>query len=108
MYKRGTIVLTPFPFTDLSGQKVRPAVIISKSLRSLDVVVLFITSKQKKSDHSTVLIHEPKTTGLKVPSAVVCDKIATLDRRVILGEMGVVPSAILKQIDSELISVLGL
>ena len=23
--KRGTVVLTPFPFTDLSGQKVRPA-----------------------------------------------------------------------------------
>jgi hypothetical protein len=26
---RGDIVLVPFPFTDLTGQKVRPAVIVS-------------------------------------------------------------------------------
>ena len=44
--KRGTVVLTPFPFTDLSGQKVRPALVVSRSDRpDPDVLLAFITSK---------------------------------------------------------------
>ncbi len=42
---RGKIVLTPFPFTDLSASKVRPAVVISNSLRSgADVILAFIST----------------------------------------------------------------
>ena len=32
--KRGTIILTPFPFTDLSNSKVRPALVISTDKRN--------------------------------------------------------------------------
>ena len=40
--KRGTVVLTPFPFTDLSGQKVRPALVVSRSDRpGSDVLLAF-------------------------------------------------------------------
>jgi mRNA interferase MazF len=42
--RRGTVVLTPFPFTDLSGQKVRPALVVSRSDRpGTDVLLAFIT-----------------------------------------------------------------
>jgi hypothetical protein len=42
---RGKIVLTPFPFTDLSGGKVRPAVVVSNSLRGgADVILAFIST----------------------------------------------------------------
>ena len=47
MYKKGSIILVPFPFTDLSGNKVRPAVIISDGKVGNDVVVVFITSQTK-------------------------------------------------------------
>lgn len=43
--RRGTIVLTPFPFTDLPGQKLRPAVAVSRSDRpGADVVFAFVTT----------------------------------------------------------------
>jgi mRNA interferase MazF len=43
--KRGTIVLTLFPFTDLTSAKRRPAVVISKTSKyKTDVIVAFISS----------------------------------------------------------------
>ncbi len=42
--QRGDIVLVPFPFTDLSGQKLRPAVIISPDPVGEDILLAFISS----------------------------------------------------------------
>ena len=43
--KRGTVILTPFPFTDLTGNKVRPAIIISVDDRQgNDVIIIFVSS----------------------------------------------------------------
>lgn len=48
MYKFGSIVLIPFPFTDLTSSKICPALIISKSNKDMDdVLVAFISSKNK-------------------------------------------------------------
>ena len=42
----GAIVLVPFPFTDLSAAKVRPALVVSRSDRSSrDVIVCFMTGR---------------------------------------------------------------
>ncbi|MCS7265851.1 MAG: hypothetical protein NZ805_13580 [Armatimonadetes bacterium] len=35
-FQRGDVVLVPFPFTDLSAQRVRPAVIVSTSEKEVD------------------------------------------------------------------------
>jgi mRNA interferase MazF len=42
---KGDIVLIPFPFTDLSGIKNRPALILAEG--EVDVTVSFITTQQK-------------------------------------------------------------
>jgi len=111
MSKKGTIVLLPFPFTDLSNQKIRPALIISNQSRSSDVVVVFITSQTKLIKNKTpflVSVLPSDLNGLKTKSAIVCNKIATLNTKIILGELGEVEPEVLESVEEALKQVLGL
>jgi mRNA interferase MazF len=84
----GTIVLTRFPFTDLSGAKRVPALVVScDNDRRSDLIVCFITSVQR-SGPDMAPIAATAGTGLKVASVVRFDKLATLDRSVIAGKLG--------------------
>jgi mRNA interferase MazF len=89
----GTIVLTAFPFTDLTSAKRRPALVISvDNHRRADLILAYITSVV-----STALDAVPITptagNGLKVPSMVRFDKIATIDKRIVSGRLGAVDPA---------------
>jgi mRNA interferase MazF len=112
--RRGTVVLTPFPFTDLSGAKVRPAVVVSRSDRPGDDVILaFISSVVPARPLPTDLVVDPshpnfRETGLKVPSIVKCDKLATVQRRIILGELGQLSPTLLRELDQRLRHALNL
>ena len=108
MYKKGTVILVPFPFTDLSGNKVRPAVIVSDGKIGTDVVVLFITSQPKLKAKHTVSLKADEQSGIKTDSKIICSKMATLEVKIVLGELGQLPSAVKKKIDVELKKVLGL
>jgi mRNA interferase MazF len=108
MYNKGDIVLTPFPFTDLSGSKVRPAVVVASHKKSFDITVVFITSQPKPNGQFVLTIEPNRQNGLKVPSAILCDKIATLDSKVIVGKIGVCSAVDVKRVDVELRRLLGL
>lgn len=108
MYKKGTIVLVPFPFTNLSGNKVRPALIISKGKIGDDIIVVFLTSQNVKKEKHLVSIAPEQKNGLKVSSKIVCAKIATLDYKVVLGELGTVSNAVQQKVNAELKIVFGL
>jgi mRNA interferase MazF len=103
----GTIVLTHFPFTDLSGAKRRPALVVSRDNdRRSDLVVCFITSIQR-SGPDMAPIAATAETGLKVASVVRFDKLATLDRSVIAGKLGVAPDDWLRRQSPTFFGVFG-
>ncbi|GBQ96521.1 hypothetical protein AA23498_2661 [Acetobacter nitrogenifigens DSM 23921 = NBRC 105050] len=91
MYAFGSIILTRFPFTDLSSDKRRPALVISRDNdRRLDLIVAFITSVPR-SGPDMVPLDVLVGTGLKVPSVVRFDKLATISPTVIAGQLGSAP-----------------
>ena len=70
MFAFGSIVLTRFPFTDLSGAKRRPALVVScANERRSDLIVCFITS-MPRSGPDLAPLNATLGTGLKVPSVV--------------------------------------
>jgi mRNA interferase MazF len=88
---KAKIVLVHFPFTDLSGSKLRPAIVIHESEH--DVIVAFISSRipssLQESDLLIAIDHpEFRSTGLKISSVIKFDKIATLSKTLIEGEIG--------------------
>lgn len=75
---KGKIVLVPFPFTDLSTSKLRPALVLVEG--ETDSVVAFISSRIPAQPATTeVLIpqdhREFGLTGLKTASIVRLDKL---------------------------------
>ena len=111
---RGSVVLTPFPFTDLQGSKVRPAIVVSPPDRMGDDVILaFISSVKPARPHPTDLLLSPSdpdfaATGLKADSILKCDKLATVQRRILLGELGTLSATLMAKVDQRLRLALGL
>ncbi|PIU56113.1 MAG: hypothetical protein COS87_03120 [Chloroflexi bacterium CG07_land_8_20_14_0_80_45_17] len=85
---KGKIVLVPFPFTDLTAAKLRPALVIYEGEK--DVVLAFLSSKvpSELSDADVLVTKNHTEAGLKVDSVIKLDKIATVLKDLIVGELG--------------------
>ena len=75
---KGAIVLTTFPFIDLRGSKLWPAIILAET--KLDLTVCFITTQTQWAVNSDVYLSPDLTNGLKGPSLIRTSKIATLHK----------------------------
>jgi len=83
---KGDIVLITFPFTDLSGSKLRPAVVLVDT--PLDLTVCFITTQVGWQEFTDVLIAPTSANGLRKHSLIRTSKIATIDRTLAKGLLG--------------------
>jgi len=106
--KRGTIVLTKFPFTDLGATKRRPAVVVSKTeSKKNDVIVAFITSAIPVSFSTTDYLFDTahkdfEHSGLKKKSVFKLDKLATLNKHIFTGELGELSTNTMKELNKKL------
>lgn len=83
---KGDIILVPFPFTDLTGNKTRPALVLYKGNK--DVTVAFISTQTSLAEPTDILLEPNNLNGLKRPSVLRLSKLATLDIAIVLGKLG--------------------
>ena len=67
-YLRNEIVLIRYPFSDLSGAKVRPAVIVSPIHPSIDVLITPLTSRTSSLQPGEFVMQDWAQAGLLVPT----------------------------------------
>ena len=97
---KGDLVLINFPFTDLSGSKLRPAVVLTQT--NLDLTVCFITTQIQWQEQTDVLLNPNSTNGLKRISLVRLSKIATIDKSLSKGLLGRLNQNELSELNSNL------
>ena len=103
---KGDIILIPFPFTDLAGSKLRPAVVLIDSV--LDITVTFITTQMKWAEQTDVEVLPTPMNGIKKQSLIRLNKIATVDRVLAVGKIGALDKSDLNKLDKNLKTILNL
>lgn len=104
--KKGDIILVPFPFTDLSGNKLRPALVLVEE--GDDVIAAFISTILKQRFKSDFLIKKNDKNSLKKDSLLKLNKLATLSHDLIKGKIGEISDKELKEIDKKLLELFNL
>jgi mRNA interferase MazF len=80
--QKGDIVLVPFPFTDLTGSKKRPALILI--IAAFDVTLCFISSQLHWQEPTDLVLKPNEINGLKKTSLMRIGKIATIDKSLVI------------------------
>jgi mRNA interferase MazF len=84
----GSVVLVTFPFSNLKGQKIRPALVLA-NVEFGNLILCQITSKPYSSKTSICIKPSNFTTGgLPVVSYVRPDKLFTADLTIVKGVVG--------------------
>jgi len=94
---RYKVVLVPFPFDDLTGSKVRPAVCLTEAVGPhRHVVIAFISSVVPLQPESTDILLDPGSgsfgrTGLRVRSSLRLHRLVTVSAAIIVRQLGLLP-----------------
>jgi mRNA interferase MazF len=109
-YEFGDVVLVPFPFTDQSTTKQRPAVVISSAAYQRerhDLIILAITSQVRAAATvGEVSVKDWKQAGLIKPS-VMKPVIATIERRLVRKRMGTLSTDDQQTLRAALTEIIG-
>ena len=105
MIKPGDIVLVPFPFTDLTNHKIRPALVLASI--GQDIILTAISSqlhhKSWPSDHDIIDTDPDFTaTGLKINSRIHLSKLVTVESKIVIGQIGTLKTKSFQKISKKL------
>ncbi|MBI4170602.1 MAG: type II toxin-antitoxin system PemK/MazF family toxin [Candidatus Aenigmarchaeota archaeon] len=105
-FVKGDVVVLPFPFSDLSASKRRPAAVVAKGEYG-DVILCQITSKAKKGAETIELRYKDFREGkLKITSYVRPRKIFTADLGLILYRAGKIKKEKITEVENSICRVI--
>ena len=105
-FVKGEVVVIPFPFSDLSAAKRRPALVLA-NVNDEDSILLQITS-QNMRDSSAITIYDSdfSSGGLNKKSNVRPNRIFTADNSIVLYKVGMISETKLKSIVDKVIEII--
>ena len=112
-YSQGDVVLIPFPFTDFSTTKQRPAVVISSASFNAshdDVIVMAITSQVPEiinEEDYAIAEQEIANAGLLKASLIKPYKITLVAKILVRKKLGQLPKPAINTIKSKFLKIIG-
>ncbi|MBW3019572.1 type II toxin-antitoxin system PemK/MazF family toxin [Candidatus Woesearchaeota archaeon] len=100
-FVRGDIVVIPFPFSDLSKSKRRPAVVVA-SLHGDDVILCQITKSRKNLYSIPLTKSDFKTGKLDFESSIRPNRLFTADKSIIIYKVGILKQSKIKEIQERI------
>ena len=106
-FSRGDVILVRYPFSDLAGAKVRPAVVINGPHESSDLIFIPLTSRTTGLLSGEFVLSDFRGAGLNVSSAAKRG-FHTLDERFALQHVGQLTSSDLDELNRSIVYWLSL
>ncbi len=106
-YSKDDVILVRYPFSDLSNSKVRPAVVVSASHPSQDIMITPLTSKTSPLLEGEFVLSEWAGAGLNVATAIKRG-IYTVHESLVIKVIGQLMDIDAKQLEQSLQGWLGL
>ncbi len=102
MIKQRDFLLVPFPFSDQSGQKVRPVIVISNdqfNASSEDILVVGVTSRISK-DHYTILLSQSNFEEgiLRESCCIKVENLLKIDKKLVIKTVGRITTATFEEL----------
>lgn len=107
-YQRGMVVLIHFPFTNFSGAKPRPALIVSSDSfnECKDIVIAAITTQKQPNEFSVKIEQGDLKEGfLNKESYVKCGQLVTVEKSLIKKAIAVLSKKKLESVREKLHSI---
>ena len=106
-YSKHDVILVRYPFSDLSSSKVRPAVVVSVSHPSQDILITPLTSKMGLLLTGEFALSEWSAAGLNIVTAVKRG-VYTVHESLVMKTIGKLAEVDAKRLEQSLPGWLGL
>ena len=104
---KGDIVVIPFPFSDLSGVKKRPALVLA-DLQGDDIILCQITSQQTKDKYALpIKPNDFKYNNLPTQSNIRPNRIFTADKNIIIRKVAGLNKSVVLAVTQKVIKIIS-
>lgn len=102
---KGDVLVLPFPFSDLTANKKRPALVVA-NLSGDDIIVCLITSQNAKDSYAISLTNADFSSGnLKQNNNIRPNRLFTADSNIVLYRIGTLEKTKSEEVTKKIITI---